>query len=49
MLRPYKSSPPTGSVPVFEGTRQVKEGQKLEELEFRRPEEIFANSLFHAE
>ena len=28
---------------IFEGIRQVRDGQKLEEFEFRKPEEVMAN------
>jgi membrane fusion protein (multidrug efflux system) len=34
---------------VLEGVRQVREGQKLEEPEFRKPEEAIAHQKFHAE
>ncbi len=33
---------------VFEGIRQVRDGEKVE-FEFRQPEEIFANLKYHAE
>ena len=34
---------------ILEGVRQVHEGQKLEEFEFKRPEEALANLKLHAE
>jgi membrane fusion protein (multidrug efflux system) len=34
---------------VLEGVRLVQEGQKLEESEFRKPEETLKNQKFHAE
>ena len=34
---------------ILEGVRQVHEGQKLEEFEFKKPEEALANMKFHAE
>jgi membrane fusion protein (multidrug efflux system) len=34
---------------VLEGVRQVSENQKLEEYEFKKPEEALANQKFHAE
>jgi membrane fusion protein (multidrug efflux system) len=34
---------------VLEGVRQVHDGQKLEEYEFRKPEEALANQKNHAE
>ena len=33
---------------VFEGVREVEEGEKVE-YEFRKPEEILKNQKFHAE
>jgi membrane fusion protein (multidrug efflux system) len=34
---------------VFEGVRQVRDGQKVEEYEFRKPEEALSNQKNHAE
>jgi membrane fusion protein (multidrug efflux system) len=34
---------------VLEGVRQVSEGQKLEDIEFKKPEEALANQKYHAE
>lgn len=34
---------------ILEGVRQVKEGQTLEQFEFKKPEEVLAHQKFHAE
>jgi membrane fusion protein (multidrug efflux system) len=34
---------------VLEGVQQVHDGQKLEDFEFRKPEEALANQKYHAE
>jgi membrane fusion protein (multidrug efflux system) len=34
---------------VLEGVRQVRDGEKLEETEFRKPDEALAHQKFHAE
>ncbi|HXG11535.1 MAG TPA: efflux RND transporter periplasmic adaptor subunit [Gemmataceae bacterium] len=34
---------------ILEGVRQVHDGEKVEEYEFRKPEEVLANLKYHAE
>jgi membrane fusion protein (multidrug efflux system) len=34
---------------VLEGVRQVRDGEKLDDVEFRKPEEALKDLKFHAE